>query len=488
MSWIEDLLGYKDIKDALGQLLPRRKTIKFVRGSVADNAVTGVTEVDPNSNQFYAAQAFWEISQATGNDSNDGTPGHPLATLREFLARLAPGGTPLRVNQLTTVNLLDGTFTEGLYLKTAGLFNIVFQGKFSSSAPITLVTVTNTVPGITTVGSGTRGRISRAAGNFVVNQMLRCVAGSHVGAVAYVQALDGDPQHAFVTHWHTQTLGFRATQVNLTAGDVVVVDTNLVNIPNIYVEQSGLAAVRFRNIGDPSIPAVNLYCGGDIFSVTFDLCQGGFSCSPRITGPVFMRCQGAWFCTGGYIAYQGGNHFINSYLYSNTRIDFSGGDCVTGSGFRFYGCTVQQVLDWAAASSPGGLQFEGVGECMRISQGTLVGNSFSLPMWGVTGSTANGIAFDPLSSFSTDGSAGSLPTMNAVVQVKANNKNFLYSQIPFASPDSGISASIANTYGPTFIPNVTVIPAVNTAGGVQLYSDAGVLKWRDPAGTVHILP
>ena len=37
-----------------------------------------------------------------------------------------------------------------------------------------------------------------------------------------------------------------------------------------------------------------------------------------------------------------------------------------------------------------------------------------------------------------------------------------------------------------FIPNITTVPATPT-GGVVLYAQGGVLKYKDPSGTVHTL-
>jgi hypothetical protein len=45
MSWLEDLLGYKDVRDALGALVPRRKQLRFLDGGVVDNPTLGTTDI-----------------------------------------------------------------------------------------------------------------------------------------------------------------------------------------------------------------------------------------------------------------------------------------------------------------------------------------------------------------------------------------------------------------------------------------------------------
>jgi hypothetical protein len=64
-----------------------------------------------------------------------------------------------------------------------------------------------------------------------------------------------------------------------------------------------------------------------------------------------------------------------------------------------------------------------------------------------------------------------------------------------ASPASGVSVyakadtnsvNILKISGPVYFKDITTIPAT-PIGGIVLYSQAGVLKYKDPTGTVHTL-
>jgi hypothetical protein len=57
--------------------------------------------------------------------------------------------------------------------------------------------------------------------------------------------------------------------------------------------------------------------------------------------------------------------------------------------------------------------------------------------------------------------------------------------IAYAKTDLS-SVSVLNLTGPLLLTNITTVPATPT-GGIVLYSQAGVLKYKDPAGTVHTL-
>jgi len=358
-----------------------------------------------------ANQATWYVNSSTGSDTNDGkTTGTALATLSELSSRISPNGATRTLSQNTTVFIAAGTYTGDNHIRISisGTHNLLIQGEVTSGTAITLNSVTNTVVG-TTVGGGTRGRIGTASGTFVVGQMLRCTAGSNVGAVAFVHELDGDAQHAYVTMWHTANplTPQRGTQVNLTSGDVVVPDTNAVTIDAIFAETIGNCSLLIRNLNGSIVSD----CKTDnVFSVIFDLCTGGFSSNANSSAG-FMRCMGGWFTTGGYIQYLGGNYFSNNYLYSHTKIDFSGGDYISGLGFQFYDCEVSLQIDWAAGNSSGGMQFEKItSSCIYIGSGSRFSQAFNLRIWGVSGSSAAGLSFQP----SSQAIFNNLPTVTAV--------------------------------------------------------------------------
>lgn len=55
----------------------------------------------------------------------------------------------------------------------------------------------------------------------------------------------------------------------------------------------------------------------------------------------------------------------------------------------------------------------------------------------------------------------------------------------YAKADSSL-VNILKISGPVYFKDITTVPATPT-GGIVLYSQAGVLKYKDPAGTVHTL-
>lgn len=403
--------------------------------------------------------ANWYIDPSGGNDANDGSIGSKLKTFAELKARLCPRGRDAAVAQATTVTISAGT-TDPLIFKLGGSNNITFQFDFTSGSNITLSAVTNTAPG-TTPGTGVRGQIATASGTFAVNQMLRCVSGSNVGAVAYVQELNGDAQHAFVTHWHVNTAGNRGTQVNLAIGDVVVVDSNNCDVLTVILDQVGTGFIRIKNIGTSLASNMGTNCrSNSLFGIVFDLCQGGFSCNAG-TQTIYMRCQGGWFASGGYIQYQGGNHFTGNYLYSHTKIDFSGGDCVTGAGFQFYDCQVQWGLDWAARKSNYGMQFERIaaGTCIIVGIGTMIAPGSSLNIWGVTGA-ATGIGFDFQQNTRANFSS-QVPTVNALHPIRVGNGKFYgYDQIPIVDEGYDVHITALNSSNASFYnPALTTVSA-----------------------------
>ncbi len=406
-----------------------------------------------DSHPSLSSQADWYVNASAGSDTNDGkTSGTALATQLEFSNRFSPNGTERSLNQATVLHVAAGAYTgDRLRVHVAGGNTFKAVGATSSGSSITLSSVTNPVPG-TTIGGGTRGRIVTASGTFAVGQMLRCTSGSHVGAIAFVQELDGDAQHAFVTHWHT-TGAKRGVQVNLAAGDVVVPDTNLASLSEVSVRTTGSnASVRFQNFAGTI--AYENWTDSE-FGVLFDACTGSFASGVHAYAG-FMRCQGGWFTTGGYIEYLGGNHLNANYIYAKTRIDFSGGDCVSLAGLQFYACSVALSLDWTGGSSSNGLEFERCGSnaCIIIGADSVFSQGFGLRCWGVTGSTAIGVSF----LAGSRAVFGTLPTMAAPTPMQAPGSRNFATYSFFSLPaygvdcisDSAPASVLASRFGATF--------------------------------------
>lgn len=396
----------------------------------------------------YSFVSDWYVDGTGGNDANDGSISAPLKTKTELSHRLFPGGASRTFFQNTTVHVAAGTYADGGVWYVDGAFTLTLQYAFTSGSPITLSAVTNTVAGTTTVGSGTRGQIATAAGTFVVGQMLRCTGGSHVGAIAYVQELNGDAQHAFVTHWHTVGT-FGGVQANLTAGDVVVVDTHQVDVGRIALRTTTVSALVLSRLGTSPSSSINVISNpGNVFGIKFEACQGGFDNADPVSGcATFTRCQGSWFSTGGYLQWLRGNHFTTSSLLVNTKIDFSGGDCFKSGGLRLSSCKVSLGQDWAAQASNFGMQFERCGSpCFDLGNTGLI-ISANLPIWGVTGGT-DGFDIGPGSYVTC--LQTQLPTVAAsVAQVRVGGNGgagggvYKYAQMPVS--DCGIGAAFLTT-------------------------------------------
>lgn len=372
-----------------------------------------------------------------GDDSKDGSLGHPIKTLEEWAARMFPKGTKRNFKQPTTLHVAAGTYPVLRANLDEGSSPLTVVCESSDSANITLNTVTNTVPGITTVGSGIRGQVSTLSGTFAVGQMLRCVSGSHVGAVAYVMKLGVDAQHAFVSHWHVNTLGYRATQVNLANGDVVVVVTNLVDITTVKLSTGEGVNITVQHLGTTWTSGCSLEVHDKNFAgVRFDCCQGFFS---SFTGANFARSQGHWFSLGGSWSFQGGNHWKVQYIafsgYS-TSVSMVGGDCVSDAGFQNYGAHISLGFDLAGGTNFGGLEFEDCGSagCLSINYGGTFQVTAELPIWGVTGAPSGvGVSLVNGNFLNTQTQR---PTINAAIQASVGGKSYTYAQMPIVDKGS----------------------------------------------------
>jgi len=406
----------------------------------ATDGVNIIQPTTPNTVRIvrkgYAASyvSDWYVDTAAGSDTNDGlTSGTALKTLTEWQNRFNPFGQRRQLFQATTLHIAAGTYSEGLSLNHLGA-TFTVQGSFTVGSNITLAAGTANA---SAAGSGTRAQVVTASGTFAVGQRLRCVSGSNVGATCYVQALNGDAQHAFVTPWVTPTTTYRATTVTMAVGDVVVVETNttFTNSIEIIEHNVGALAVLVRNIsGTGGLVSSPLFwsvkSAGVFLGVIFDLCQGFFESSGG--NAYFMRCQGGWYQTGGLLGFQGGNRLVNNYIWQDCLVKSIGGDSVE-LGLQVYNCTIVYGSDDAAGVNTLGIQFEniGAGACFQLGSGTKIVVAFNMALWGVTGAATGSVFGFTLGGGTVLFGQALLPTVNALKPiVLPNGDTYTFAQAP----------------------------------------------------------
>ncbi len=311
-GWIADLFGYKDVLNSLSQLMPRRKAIRFLGASLADNPALGVTDVGsasltfdtvtlrdayagprtagmlayvaitqcfymlaPNLTtwQFFAPspalalQAAWEINASTGSDNNSGIPGSPLASTDELSRRLCPNGAQCIASQNTTVTIAAGTY-QSLDLVWGAAPGLALTFTITCAVTTiadTLTSVVNTVPNVS------QGRITVATGPLTARGMLRSTSGAVVGAVTWGMGALNSATDSFVKAWVQDPPN---SDVNVANGTTVALDTIAVTI-NRFVFRP-----VYHSATNPSLVVV----GANFPNGTLIPTQGGSS------GAIVERC------------------------------------------------------------------------------------------------------------------------------------------------------------------------------------------------------
>jgi hypothetical protein len=454
-------------------------------------ATDGVNIIQPTSvnttrwirrGLVYSFVSDWYVNGVTGNDANDGSITSPLKTLIELTARLCPGGSTRTVYQNTFLHVAAGTYTApAIRLSFAGLFTVKLQCAFTSSANLTVSSVAATVAGTTTVGSGTRGQIGIVSGTLAVNQLLRCVSGSHVGAVAYVQELNGDAQHAFVTAW----VDLNNLKVDLIVGDVIVIDTPTVDMDHLDMDTHNGATVRVEYLGTSTANVVQLRVNpGDIDSIQFYACRGYFQ-SNFSAGANFWCCAGTWYTEQGYWRFLGTHFCTTATQFDNCIVELAGPDCVfgAGNGVSFYECQafIGKSFDAAHGTRGNTTGFSaekitaGGGNTGLYLWGALssltVANGYAI--WGVTGaSTGWAFYLEPSCVLLID-QASPQPTMFAAFLIGTNAGNRDYAHMPFQLGGSSVfnlkqaNSEIAST-SLTNVVALTNVYSSTPSGGTYL--------------------
>lgn len=174
----------------------------------------------------------WYLS-GSGSDSNDGQdPTQAFRTSEKLNSVISPNGARLLMQQAVTVHVAAGSY-NGLKLypdQTSSGFQFLVDCATTQAGPWTLATVVNTNP-----SGPTRGRITAAGATFTNRRKLRCVSGSHVGAVTYINGVNSATD-CFVQHWYDPALD---VTVDLSPGDGIVQDTIGVSFTGIFCQKLG---------------------------------------------------------------------------------------------------------------------------------------------------------------------------------------------------------------------------------------------------------
>jgi hypothetical protein len=250
------------------------------------------------------SQSAWSIDSATGNDSNSGLPGSPLATAEEMSRRLSCRGqrTPLTTN--VTITFGAGTYgTLALTYELVSGTSLTIVGNVTTSSPIVLSSVTNESVSTT---SPVRGQVATASGTFVAHTQMRVTTGAQANARAFCAELNGDAQHVFTSGWFGFLSGVTTPP---SAGDSVVFDTRntTINVIDLSPHSAGptsqsttvqdLIVGRLANVADCEYRSSFLTNGGAVFWVGVEWANNS-----RLQGsPSWVyqsRNLGAWYVSG----------------------------------------------------------------------------------------------------------------------------------------------------------------------------------------------
>ena len=229
--------------------------------------------------------ANWYVNATTGNDTNDGqTALTPFATTERLGNALCPGGATTVIHQDTTVHLAAGTYTSlalNFSWPVGSNFAFKVQSDFTSSAPITLATVANTVESAT---SPVRGRLTTASGTFVDKKRIRSTSGANSGAITYSTGLNSSTDTWVKTWGKDAGPGGSLSVVNVAAGTTCVVDTLTVTLDRLQVKTPGHVLGGTFQILDTILPNgvdIQNFIGGSS-NFVISQCELG----PGTTAPV----------------------------------------------------------------------------------------------------------------------------------------------------------------------------------------------------------
>lgn len=323
-------------------------------------------------------QAAWSIDTTTGNDSNSGLPGSPLATAEEFSARISPGGARLILQQVTTATFGTGSYGQVDvtidWFKGAAAFTheFIIAGNVSSTANILLSAVVAQAP-----ATRVRGELTTLAGTFVAGQRIRVTSGTRAGSLSYSTGLHSGASNTYVGPWLRYVDGSTTAP---SVGDNVVVDTLNTTIAQVSVNVYGAGNAHVKDfictnsieLNDNNGAAGGSTTGGSGF---VDGCQlasaylfsnaGAYLWSCRIT--TFGRIRsGNWKIDGS--AVQG---ILYVFPYSSCALDDLG-NVFDGGTFVLGGTSTSNQLGPASCRVSGAVEFcNGIAaSAIRVSTGS----------------------------------------------------------------------------------------------------------------------
>jgi len=417
--------------------------------SFALDNTPGFYNIDPYTLMFSEAVAKvpnWYVNASTGSDANDGhTSGTAFATTEKLSQTLCPLGTTLTIHQSTAVHIAAGSYGAiELSISAPVGSNLGFDifCAFTSSSPIPLATVVNTVESATP----TRGEITTVSGTFAAGNRIRSTSGANVGAITYVTALNGGSTDAYVKTWFLDS-GATVNVVNIASGTTVVVDTLGVTIARVQIRlpghpNGGPSGDNFV-LRDAILPNgaefLNTVAGSDSNYITGCL-VGGVNVS-RFAGSTQLRnCR---IIGAGTTAFLGSIESVimgclvdGASLIAGIPIQMFIGNCFANGGNALSGGAAGGGSEFAGSIDFAACEWtNGSGTAVSVAPDCYI--KVSGQQYGFGTSYAVGFALSGGANAVTDTEAHlAIPATQQIVMA-GNNVN--YSQVPISYPNSNCS-------------------------------------------------
>jgi len=404
-----------------------------------------------DANPVLATQSDWYVAATGGSDDNDGTSGHPLASLDELRARLNPGGAWFRPQQSTTVHVGAGTYNAlelSISIPVGSNYAFTVACDYVSGSSITLSGVTNTV-GSTTP---TRGSIQTASGAFADKARIRSTSGANVGAITYCTGLTSST-NAFVKTWMLDS-GTTVNQVNIANGTTCCIDTLQVTITRVQIRVPGNPLAGSIVIKDAILPrgaeVVNTIGGSA--ALYFSQCLVGNTLGDqcRFSGNLQLRnCRligavgGANFTFFGTLQPVLWGCSIETQITAITSLQLAGSNCFNGGTVKAGGITQTNIAGAVYLSATEWVN--GGNSDTAVSVGSSSNVEIAGQQFGFGSSYAVGFALIA-GAFAIADSAAYLGIL-ATQQVTLAGQNHTYADLPKSYGLSDCTFAVAGTAG-----------------------------------------
>lgn len=392
----------------------------------------------------------WYVNSDTGNDANDASSGSPIKTTEELSRRLNPGGAALTPRQVTNIHLAGATPFQSLQLDLDPLPNSGFVVHvfcaFTSSSPITLSSVVNTVESAT---APVRGEITTGAGAFAVGNRVRSTSGAVAGAITYVTELHGGATDAYIKTWFNDSGPSTSSLVNVAPGTTCVVDTLQVTINRVQIKLSGSPGAGSTSgtilIHDAILPFgvdfLNTMVGSNGVNVTGCLVGNSAGVAARFSGNAQLRnCH---LIGSARVAALGlGNTvllgcLIETVFQPETFTDFNVGNCFTNGGTLSVGSS---TAGFGSNVSLKATEWTNGAGATAVSVFTYGYVGVAGAQYGFGTSYAVGFALVGGAKALTNSAANlAIP---ATQQITMSGHNLSYSQVPRDYPDADCSFAL----------------------------------------------